>query len=198
MNVVPDRFRYYIPLTVLWPTGFNGWVPCPKLIAACFRLGMMIFVSILRSSNQMPPPPPSQSSIKSEKSAIFGEVALIIKCWNIFDYHWCFFHIMATAAGLKEANISVFLRKKNWFYSSSTTYLYTDICSLHHIQNLRVLYFSLQQPAELPEWNAWAIIIYPSKCLFTRLEKSLGISLLFLKYIVVTVKKPIYKKSIIK
>ena len=46
------------PLTVLWPTGFNGWVPCPKLIAACFRLGMMIFVSILRSSNQMPPPPP--------------------------------------------------------------------------------------------------------------------------------------------
>ena len=141
--------------------------------------------------------PNASSSSFSEFYKIWKKCHFWRSCidYQMLKYIWL---SLATAAGLKEANISVFLRKKNWFYSSSTTYLYTDICSLHHIQNLRVLYFSLQQPAELPEWNAWAIIIYPSKCLFTRLEKSLGISLLFLKCIVVTVKKTIYKKLIIK
>ena len=171
MNVVPDRFRYYIPLTVLWPTGFNGWVPCPKLIAACFRLGMMIFVSILRSSNQMPPPPPpSQSSIKSEKSAIFGEVALIIKCWNIFDYHWCFFHIMATAAGLKEANISVFLKKRIDFialqlhicaqiFVDCTMFKILEYCTspcssqLNCLSEMRGPSSSTQVSAYLPDWK---------------------------------------------
>ena len=144
--------------------------------------------------------PNASSSSFSEFYKIWKKCHFWRSCidYQMLKYIWLllvFFPYHGHSCWIERSKyISIFLKKKNWFYSSSTTYLYTDICSLHHIQNLRVLYFSLQQPAELPEWNAWAIIIYPSKCLFTRLEKSLGISLLFLKCIVVTVKKTIYKK----